>query len=182
MAFTSLEPHFLMSPRPKSGRPKGSTPFPRGKGQNQGPSDRIEKATRQKSTSRSIPESWRPQGKNRLFRDDVDPLQVASDLSVHIVYMRKVTSLIEEVTAKLHKLKDAYHRLRDATKPIERTASELCDKGKTVNAFSDKVKNVVHAGESAFGRDASGVQKIHGLDGYGEHMLRVAEKEFDDAF
>lgn len=171
-----------MSPRPKSARPKGSTPFPRGKGQNQGPSDRIEKATRQKSTSKSVPESWKPQGKNRLFRDDMDPLQVASDLSVHIVYMHEVTSLIEEVAAKWHQIEDTYNRLRDAMEPIEKIASELCDKGETANAFSDKVKNMVHAGESALEEMLQAFRKYMDLMDKVKHMLSVAEKEFEDAF
>jgi hypothetical protein len=66
--------------------------------------------------------------------------------------------------------------------PIERIASELCDKGEISNAFSDKVKNVVHAGESASEEMIKAFRKYMELMDMVKHMLRVAEKEFEDAF
>lgn len=97
------------------------------------------------------------------------------------MYVREITSLVERVTAELHRFEETYNRIRDAMEPIEEIASGLCDKKERADAFSGKVKTLVHAGENALAEFLRVLGKHMDSMDMTRYMLRLAKKEFEVA-
>jgi hypothetical protein len=109
----------------------------------------------------------------------VDPLQLAINRSIHVVFVQETVSALKRVLAELQQLQGVYGQFIDAAQYLEDNFSARCGEVDAENAFSDELEILARRAKKTSGD----VLRLLGRQEIAMEvercMLSIAEKELE---